>query len=73
MRGVRNFDHQMFLAMHDGGRVGQLDQAHARVRVLGGHGFVPESMQRRLAVGLLITRVSSKAAGRKPSSGNLSP
>jgi len=40
--GARRFDDEVFLAVHDGGGVGKFEQAHARVWVLRGDGFIAE-------------------------------
>ena len=40
--GVRRFDDEVFLAVHHGRGIRQIEQLHARVRVLGGDRLVPE-------------------------------
>ena len=50
--GARRLDDEMLLALHHRDGVGQFEQAHARVRILGGDGFVAEVEAEAIRAGL---------------------
>ena len=50
--GATGFNDQMFLAVHHGLSIGQIEELDTRMRFLGGDGFVAQVQAKAIAAGL---------------------